>query len=638
MKMKLRSIIICNSLFFVTGFSYSQDTITLDPVSISASLKPINVSKTGRNIVIIKGEEFNKLPIHSIDELLRYLPGIEVQSRGPMGSQSDIVIRGGTFQQVLVVLDGLRLNDPNSGHFTGYIPVAPSEIDRIEIVKGASSAIYGSEAVGGVIHIITKTFAAKINEDKKQLMLQATGGQYGLWGINAGGYYQQKHTTISGGIVSNNAAGQQQRGTKGYFNNNTASLSLGHYFNDYLHLSLRTSYEKRKFSAQNFYTTFKSDTANETVETFWNQLNLTYKKRANKFSLDGGYKQVKDRYAFNSVGAPNRNTSTLLQFLGLYERTISDKTSLAGGVQFQNKKIISNDRGDHSLTQASGFIVLNESLGYFSLMPALRIDHVQNSGTELVPQLNISYKKNNLQFRGSAGKTIREADFTERYNNYNKKFVASGRIGNPDLEAERSFSYEAGADLFVKNVFKISATAFKRDQQKLIDWTPTPYTMMPRKNNLSPTGKYALAKNIAKVNTSGFETDVQFIKQINYSHKIFMTLGLLWLNSKSSDTIPSFYISSHAKFSSNFSIAYENKFFAISLNGLYKKRRQQSAAAINATLSPHYFIMNTKAEIFVLKRSSIFFQADNLFNKNYSDLLGSQMPGRWLMGGIIIKV
>ena len=165
--MKFKSILFYILLLSTFYSSYSQDTITLDPVSISASLKPINVSKTGRNIVIIKGEEFNKLPVHTVDDLLRYLPGIEVQARGPMGSQSDIVIRGGTFQQVLVVLDGLRLNDPNSGHFTGYIPIAPSEIDRIEIVKGASSAIYGSEAVGGVIHIITNTFAAKNDEQKK---------------------------------------------------------------------------------------------------------------------------------------------------------------------------------------------------------------------------------------------------------------------------------------------------------------------------------------------------------------------------------------------------------------------------------------------------------------------------------------
>src|ERR1044071_3542229 len=106
------------------------------------------------------------LPVHSLDELLRYLPGIEVQMRGPMGSQADIVLRGGTFQQVLVILDGLRLNDPNTGHFNSYIPIAPAEIDRIEILKGASYAIYGSEAVGGVISIFSKTFAAKIFESK----------------------------------------------------------------------------------------------------------------------------------------------------------------------------------------------------------------------------------------------------------------------------------------------------------------------------------------------------------------------------------------------------------------------------------------------------------------------------------------
>ena len=614
-------------------FSYAQDTISLDPISISASLKPISVSRTGRNIVIIKGEQFLKLPVHSVDELLRYLPGVEVQSRGPMGSQSDIVIRGGTYQQVLVVLDGMRLNDPNSGHFTSYIPIVPEEIERIEIVKGASSAIYGSEAVGGIIYIITKTFSSKIDATKKELGLQLTGGQYGLWGINAGGYYQKNKTSFSGGILSNNADGQQQRGTKGYFNNNTGSFSVSHFFNEHLQLSARTAYDKRKFSAQNFYTTFKSDTAHETVESFWNQLNLTYQKDKNKFTIDGGYKQVKDEYAFNSAGAPNKNISTLIQLLSTYGHTFSNSTSITTGVQFQNKKIVSNDRGNHVLTQLAGFVVLNETVGNFSLMPAIRVDHTENSGTYVVPQINLSYKKNNFQLRGSAGKTIRQADFTERYNNYNKTFVASGSIGNPNLEAERSFSYEAGGDLFL-NVFKFSVTAFKRDQKNVIDYVPTPYNEMPRKINLSPTGSYALAKNIATVNTSGLETDIQFDKQINTSQKLSASVGLTILNSKSSDTIPSFYISSHAKFMSNFSVLYENKFFSISANGIYKKRNMRSSSAINALISPDYFLLNTKAEIFILKNASVFFEADNVFNKNYSDLLGSQMPGRWLIGGI----
>lgn len=614
-----------------TKISYCQDTLLLDPVSISASLKGINVSKTGRNIIIIKGETFAKMPVHSVDELLRYVPGIEVQSRGVMGSQSDIVIRGGTFQQVLVVLDGLRLNDPNSGHFTSYIPIAPSEIDRIEIVKGASSAIYGSEAVGGVIHIITKSFAAKNHDDpspasgQAKHLLQLTAGQFGLWSINAGGNYQKKHTAISAGILSNNADGQQQRGTKGYFNNNTVSLSASHFFNDYLKLSFRTAYDKRRFSAQNFYTTFKSDTAHETVQSFWNQINLTYEKNKNKFSFDAGYKNVKDEYSFNSAGAPNKNISNLIQLLATSTYTFSGSTSLTTGAQFQNKKIKSNDRGDHDLNQFAAFVILDKAFGNLNITPAIRVDQ-----SELVPQINISYKANKVQLRGSAGKTIRQADFTERYNNYNKSFVAGGSIGNPDLEAERSFSYEAGADLFLK-VFKISGTAFKRDQENIIDWTPTPYLQMPRKGNLSPTGNYALAKNIAKVQTTGIETDIQY-----NSKNIKVNVGLLWLDSKSSDTVPSFYISSHAKFMGNFSVAYTNKYFSVSVNGIYKKRKPQFAPAINAEVDAECFMLNAKVDVILIKQLSIFAEVDNIFDNTCGDLLGAQIPGRWLMGGVKI--
>ena len=136
----------------ITATAIAQQS-ELDPVTVTATLTPVSSSVTGRNITVIKGDRFINMPVNSIDELLRYVPGLEVQMRGPMGSQSDLVVRGGTFQQVLVTLDGVRLNDPNTGHFTSYIPISPAEIDHIEILKGAASAIYGSEAVGGVIHV-----------------------------------------------------------------------------------------------------------------------------------------------------------------------------------------------------------------------------------------------------------------------------------------------------------------------------------------------------------------------------------------------------------------------------------------------------------------------------------------------------
>ena len=138
--MKAKSLILA---LILCSLAKAQNIDSLlNPVTVTATLQELPASKTGRNITSISGAYFSQLPIHSIDDLLKYLPGVEVQQRGPAGSQADIVIRGGTYQQVLVLLDGLRLNDANTGHFSAYIPIAPSEIERVEILKGAASGIW----------------------------------------------------------------------------------------------------------------------------------------------------------------------------------------------------------------------------------------------------------------------------------------------------------------------------------------------------------------------------------------------------------------------------------------------------------------------------------------------------------------
>ena len=101
----MKSTFLCLVAGFVINCTFAQEKISeLDPVTITTSINPEKASQTGRNLIVIKGDRFANLPVHSVDELLCYLPGIEIQSRGPMGAQSDIVIRGGTFQQVLVII------------------------------------------------------------------------------------------------------------------------------------------------------------------------------------------------------------------------------------------------------------------------------------------------------------------------------------------------------------------------------------------------------------------------------------------------------------------------------------------------------------------------------------------------------
>ncbi|HEX2606367.1 MAG TPA: TonB-dependent receptor [Flavisolibacter sp.] len=613
----------------------------LDGVTVTATLTPEKASRTGRNLVVIKGETIAHLPVHSIDELIRYLPGIEVQARGPMGTQSDFVVRGGTFQQVLILLDGVRLNDPNSGHFASYIPVTPGEIDRIEILKGASSALYGSEAVGGVIQIVTKTFAAG-KQAASNLNAQINAGEFGLINGSIDGSVNTGNTMVSAGILSNNAKGQQQRGTKGFFHNHTATVAWHQYLASSWQLALRSSYDDRKFAAQNFYTSFISDTAEEQVKTVWNQVQLTHQGTKDALLFSVGYKHLNDRYAYNAVSIANQSNSNLFQALLTDRHTINDHTNLTFGTQFINKSIASNDRGEHSVKQAAGFGSFSFSLfnDRLTVNPALRLEWNERSGWEWVPQANVSWRKDAWQLRASAGKTIRDADFTERFNNYNKPFVASGRLGNPDLEAERSFSYEAGADWFSRKALKVSVTAFQRNHNRLIDYVTTPYSEIPRKDNLSPSGSYALAKNIARVRTRGAEADLLYAFKMADKKQAWASVGLVWLDSKSSDSQPSLYLSSHARFLANFNLSYQGRWVVITVNGVYKTRQPQTAAApAIAKLSESYFVMNAKVEGYLLQRRlSLFAEADNIWNRHYADLLGSVMPERWLMGGIKISL
>ncbi|HLP38557.1 TonB-dependent receptor plug domain-containing protein [Lacibacter sp.] len=641
--MKLRKLQLMGIAFMgLLNNSFAQEKeIELDPITITASLTPVSASKTGRNILIIKGDALQKLPVQSIDELLRYVPGVEVQSRGPMGAQADFTIRGGTFQQVLVILDGIRLNDPLTGHFSSYIPISPAEIDRIEVLKGASSAIYGTEAVGGVIHIISKTFAAKKNTNGHKINAQLTAGDFGLFNAQAGAFIHQKNTTASVGVITNNTKGQQLRGTKGYFNLTTISASVKQKLGENTSVAYRFGYDDRDFNAQNFYTTFLSDTATESVISRWHHLKFMHKKNKHSFSFDAGYKEANDVYRFRKAVSANVNNSSLFQALVLHDYAINDKSTITSGVQFISRKIVSNDRGNHEVSNAGAFVVLNQKFGKaLQLNPALRVDWNERAGWELIPQLNASYRYESFLFRGSVGRTTRDADFTERFNNYQRNPVPSGqRIGNPDLISEASLSYEVGADYYLNSSLKISTTWFERFQQNLIDYIFTTYANMPRQVNLVPGGNYYLANNIDKVNTTGIETDVQYTHQFSDKHSLSGGLGFVWMRSRSSDTIPSLYVSNHAREMFNFNVMYRYKKIAVSTTGMLKARRPQPIAAPFVAISKDYFILNTRVDLFLLKdKLGVFAQVDNIFNRRYSDLLGSIMPTRWVMGGVKVNL
>ena len=317
----------------VTGMAlFAQTKIELNPISITTSRIAQKTNETGRSISVIEGNFFQQLPVSSLDELLRYIPGVEVQSRGPMGAQSDIVIRGGTYQQVLVLLDGVKINDPLTGHFNGYMPIAPYEIERIEVLRGPAAANYGAEAVGGVINIITKTFNQYQDSSSRDGMVKISGGEYNFFGADVGLRVTGKTANASLGLLSNNTDGQVLRGNnRGYMNNHSFSGSITFNLSKQWKLSLRSSYDNRDFAAQNFYTTFVSDTATEKVTTSWNQLQLKQEKGNRSQQLDAVYKNTSDEYLYNKASSPNQNKSqfALVQYIRNYR--LSNRVQSSSG-------------------------------------------------------------------------------------------------------------------------------------------------------------------------------------------------------------------------------------------------------------------------------------------------------------------
>jgi iron complex outermembrane receptor protein len=625
------------SLLCSLSISVLAQNTQLSDVVVTASMLPQQEKETGRNIVSIKGSSLQNLPISSIDELLKYLPGIETQQRGPAGTQSNIIIRGGTFQQVLVIIDGIRINDPLTGHFNSYIPLHPEDINRIEIIKGAASAIYGSDAIGGVVNIITNGLQQKNNH---KLSVGSKWGSYNSRSNNIWWGVQKEKWKLSVSSQQNKADGENLRGTTGYYNNSFYAANFNYAFTSNWKLHILYANDSRDFNAQNFYTTFKSDTASEIVKSNWTQMGLSKQYTHKIVKFDVAYKNLSDRFRFNPAGSFNENKTSLFVAQGSVQFTRNPNHQIVAGAQWIHKKIRSNDRGNHELAHGAVFIIATHKLPEnVFINESVRIDWDQSYGWIIIPQVNGSWVNGNLTTRASIGKGVRDADFTERYNNYNKSLVTGGSMGNPYLQAEKSWSYELGADYRMGSNFKWGATVFIRDQNNLIDWTPTPYPMMPRQSNLVINGSYSLATNVSSVKTKGIETDLTYNKKWGEDYELNLSTGLVWLSSTSPNKTPSFYISSHARFLWNEQIVFRANQLQLSINSVYKIRNAQTASAINAALSTNYFLVNSKcAYLFNKRKGNVFLEITNLTNMPYSDLLGAIMPSRWLAAGFQVTL
>lgn len=639
-------------LLFVQSSIAQIDSLSIQEINITATRIPMESYKTGRSVSILKQDDIQNMAVTSVDELLRNVVGININSRSGFGVQADIGIRGSTYSQVLVLIDNVRFNDPLTAHFNNNIPVALADIDQIEIIKGPAGASYGSDAVGGLIHIKTKSYTGKKGELPVGLNANLGIGEYGYNAADIGLSYQTDRLMLTASTKINKADGEtfdnpnfeagiaDDSTYNNHFDLQTYSASLSYDVTDQLNVYVRGGYDARDFSAKYFYTNSAFDESTEITDNHWGLSALRYQGERSHIEANFGYKVSDDFFLFNPRFPANDHEmkQTVLNFNHSY---LLNKTSnFAYGIQYLNKDITSTDRGDHNNSSFGVYGIYSSELAdKLYLNTSLRLENDNNFGTELLPQLSLSYKQDNLIVRSSIGRAIRAADYTERFVSYLLEDLTPGRnIGNPDLKAEKSNTFDIGIDIFSDFKTNFSGTIFYRKSENLIDFSQRNSNTINNIETLQPNENYFYADNIAETRIVGLELATKKHFQLGNNSNLTANLGYTYIKSSAVEGVLSRYISNHPKSNINLILDLKMGPVLISSTSNFITRNEEINETIGAQIPPSYFVSNLKASYIMSNNFRFYIQGINITNTQYEELLGARMPGRWLSVGAMFNL
>ena len=626
----------------------APDTIrTLEAVTVTASRIESTAQESGRSVTVLQAKEIEALPVESVDELLRLVAGVNINSRNAFGVQSDIGMRGSTFSQVVIMLDNMRINNPLTAHYNCNIPVALHEIAQIEVIRGAAGTSFGPDAVGGIIHIKTKTYL-----DKNSQGLSSSGslgaGQYGLRTADAGVAFSNDHITVSLSAKASIADGPEydnpnalivegaDSAYNNFFNlqNYTAALSWN--INKQWRLFLRGGNDTRNYAAKYYYTTSAYDESVEDMYSYWSQFSLFHQQGNKKTEINGSWTQGGDTFLFNPLFGANVHNTNVGSVSANHTIAFDGGLQIAFGAQGGIRSIESTDRGDHTNHSAGLYGILSKSFhNNLRATFSSRLDYDDNFGVEYLPHLSLAWNPGNFTVRGSAGKAVRGGDFTERYVSYAIPQLSPGRnLGNPNLEAEKAWSFEVGTDYNTDKGIA-GVTLFHRASTDLIDYTYTLSDNITTATNLIAGEYNYYARNVASATTSGVEvqTSQQVISHENHALKVNLSYTLM--HTTTGDDEPSKYIANHPKHIINAGVAGHIGIIKANITGTFINRDKEAAEAVNGEIKASYFVLNAQLEVTPIKdKVGFYIQAYNISNTEYQEVLGARMPGRWISGGV----
>jgi iron complex outermembrane receptor protein len=525
---------------------------------------------------------------------------VDLQSRAlTSGIQTDFSLRGSTFQQVLILLNGQRINDPQTAHHNADIPFTKEDIKKIEVIPGASSSLFGSDAIGGAIN-----FALVAPKERKTVWEFAAGSQrngYGLFSISD----RFKDLGLRFSVED-----AQSKGFRNDTDYKKFTTSLGAYL-DLPYDGIwenNFGYQEKEFGAYDFYTPGKGYPSREWTKTYLLDSGLTLNNLGLLIKPNFLWRRHFDKFVLDET--QTRSTSVNNHHTDIFTPSIYfqkdmglfGKTGL--GFEWGQEKIISSNMGKHTRDHKSVFLDNSVSIGQrWDLGLSFRLDDFSDFNAEYTGSLSAKFKlTNESAFNFGVSRNIRAPSFTELY------YSDSTTIGNADLAAENAWNYQVGFE-YKEEGFSSGLAIFLRQEKEMIDWVRSDSTQKWQARNFTRDNVFGVEYSLRKKINQILSLDVNYA----YTDKIIDNQGYLY------------------KYGPNYAQQLINTVFNLQLPfgqqaiGFdYKKRPGRRG----------WLLMNIGLNYSFTQNAKVFLNSTNFLNVEYQDIEGIPQPGRYVEAGV----
>ena len=476
-----------------TPSAWSDDSVELDAQIVSGRLYANPVSAAAFNVTVLEQADLQRLPVNNVVDALEYVSGIDVRKRGISGIQADVGIRGSTYEQTLVLLDGVRMNDPQTGHHNFDLPIAFEDIERIEIVKGPGAAQYGPSSNGGVINIVSRKEIITESGRKAKVNVQRGSYDYERYALSLAkteGAYSQflsgYHSASDSYIRDEALDSRQGQGSYRVVHQGEKTMT-----------QVAFGYVEKDFGAYRFYTDDQVQASESSAQRHAYAINEFRLESGGSFNSSFSWKNHFDQfdYPLNGVVYRSKHETEANQ-----TRINYSQGALIVGAEFNQENLKSNRDGIHSRHFASAFANFKQLLGNnISLSGNVSFLDYDSKKKFLLPVVGLdALISENVEVYANAGQSVRVPTLSDLY-------IATKRDkGSEDLDVEKTTSSEIGMRMNSSDV-NVAASVFYKDTQDAIDFTLTDAALAAK---LAGNDYKHVALNYGSNTTKGFDVEI----------------------------------------------------------------------------------------------------------------------------------